>query len=291
MKKNLLLAAFLMGSFVTVKAQDVILSESFEDTEAVYESGWGGLDLDGDGAAASVYLENPTITAAGFSGQVAGTGNFSVAGGQVVPNADSDNAWWSPEFELPADAPAAVTFKVAGLPLQEGATASYGIYVIPSEDVAEIDNIGDFITYLDGISPVMTEVAPEEATETTVDLSSYAGQTVSVLYRHYQNDEAPAYLFLDDVEVTSGETASVKDLASSKLSVYPNPATNVINVNGANALVNNVAIVDINGRTVKSVKFAGVAEAQVNVSDLASGVYVMTIASDKGTTTQKIVKN
>ena len=104
------------------------------------------------------------------------------------------------------------------------------------------------------------------------------------------HDNYGGSVLVDDIQVVEGTTA-VKEVTASKLSVYPNPANNVVTVSGADALVSNVAIVDINGRTVKSVKFAGVAEAQVNVSDLASGVYVMTIASDKGTTTQKIVKN
>ena len=39
---------------------------------------------------------------------------------------------------------------------------------------------------------------------------------------------------------------------------------------------------DINGRVVKNVKLANVAEAQISVSDLAQGVYTMKIVSDKG---------
>lgn len=76
-----------------------------------------------------------------------------------------------------------------------------------------------------------------------------------------------------------------------QLSVYPNPATTTVNVNGGDALVNNVTIVDLNGRTVKTAKFNGVANAEVNVADLSAGVYMMTVASDKGTVTKKIVKN
>lgn len=77
----------------------------------------------------------------------------------------------------------------------------------------------------------------------------------------------------------------------SNVAVFPNPTSNVVNVASANALISNVSVTDLNGRTIKSAKFDGVANAQVNISDLASGVYMMTIASDKGTTTKKIVKN
>ncbi len=97
-------------------------------------------------------------------------------------------------------------------------------------------------------------------------------------------------LLIDNVAFDS--ELSIENLISSEFSVYPNPATNVINITNAdNILVNGVAIVDINGRTVKSLKFDNVTEAQINVADLSAGVYLMNISSDNGTTTKKIVKN
>jgi len=77
----------------------------------------------------------------------------------------------------------------------------------------------------------------------------------------------------------------------SNFAVYPNPTSNVVNVSANKALVSGVNFADLNGRVVKTAKFDGVAEAQVNISDLASGVYMMSISSDKGTTVKKIVKN
>ncbi|AWH85864.1 hypothetical protein HYN59_12455 [Flavobacterium album] len=97
-------------------------------------------------------------------------------------------------------------------------------------------------------------------------------------------------LLVDNFSVT--EILGTKDVLASQLSIFPNPATNVINITNAdNILVNGVVIADLNGRTVKSAKFDGVAEAQVNISDLANGMYMMTVSSDKGTMTKKIVKN
>ncbi|HYD91756.1 MAG TPA: T9SS type A sorting domain-containing protein [Flavobacterium sp.] len=94
-------------------------------------------------------------------------------------------------------------------------------------------------------------------------------------------------------EITAeGGNLSTNDILASKFTVYPNPANNVINIaNAENILVNGVVITDLNGRTVKNVSYNGVTEAQINVSDLASGMYMMTVSSDKGTMTKKIVKN
>lgn len=96
-------------------------------------------------------------------------------------------------------------------------------------------------------------------------------------------------LTLDTVSINA--TAGTNDFLASKLSIYPVPANDVINIaNAENILINGAEIVDLNGRTVKAAKFNGVSEASINISDLASGMYMMTVSSDQGTLTKKIVK-
>ena len=41
---------------------------------------------------------------------------------------------------------------------------------------------------------------------------------------------------------------------------------------------------------MKNVKFDGVSETQISVSDLSTGIYMMKIVSDKGITTKKVIK-
>lgn len=130
----------------------------------------------------------------------------------------------------------------------------------------------------------------------TMYTDTYTVPTTGVYYLGF-NYVAPGHdaddfgrLLLDNVTVTSS-FAGVNNALASQFSVFPNPASNVVKVSNANALVNNVTITDVNGRTVKTAKFEGVSEAEVNVSDLSAGVYMMTISSDKGTTTKKIIKN
>jgi len=81
-----------------------------------------------------------------------------------------------------------------------------------------------------------------------------------------------------------------KVVADNNFSVYPNPATNVVNIKSSvNTSMQTVSITDLNGRTVKTNTVSG-NEAQINISDLASGVYMMNINSDEGSVTKKIVK-
>ena len=83
---------------------------------------------------------------------------------------------------------------------------------------------------------------------------------------------------------------SNNDFLTTNLTVYPNPTKNIINIsNSLNAVVDTVVLTDLNGRVVKSQKI-NATEGQVNVSELASGIYIMNVTTDQGTATKKIIK-
>jgi hypothetical protein len=85
--------------------------------------------------------------------------------------------------------------------------------------------------------------------------------------------------------------ASSSSFDSNLISVYPNPATSVVNLSSKNGLTfENVTIVDVNGRTVKTV-VDNQTQLQINVSDLTSGVYFMNIETNEGKTVKKFIKN
>lgn len=93
-------------------------------------------------------------------------------------------------------------------------------------------------------------------------------------------------------EINVDGTMGTKAVTADSFTVSPNPANSLVTIaNADNMLINAVSVADINGRIVKTASFEGAAQAQVNVSDLANGVYMMTISSDKGSVTKKIVKN
>ncbi|MBQ8704525.1 MAG: Omp28-related outer membrane protein [Bacteroidales bacterium] len=73
--------------------------------------------------------------------------------------------------------------------------------------------------------------------------------------------------------------------ASVDFSIYPNPATDRLNIN-CNDAVREVSVIDVTGRTVIN---AG-AESTVNVSGLAAGVYMVRVATENGIGVQKFVK-
>ncbi|KOS05203.1 hypothetical protein AM493_03495 [Flavobacterium akiainvivens] len=97
--------------------------------------------------------------------------------------------------------------------------------------------------------------------------------------------------YIDNVSLYSG-TLSTKSVQALTFSIYPNPAVDVITISNADsALVNGIQVADVNGRIVKSAKYDGIATAQLSLADLNSGVYMVTVTSEKGAVTKKIVKN
>lgn len=132
--------------------------------------------------------------------------------------------------------------------------------------------------------------ADYETLDVSLDLTDYLGQANVQIKFEYTGTDADT-VSVDTVLVDG--TLSTNDFVSGKFNVYPNPVNgNLVTIsNNANIQVNKVAITDVNGRTVKTVNFDGVAEARVNVGDLNTGVYFMNIDTNEGTATKKIVKN
>ncbi len=77
--------------------------------------------------------------------------------------------------------------------------------------------------------------------------------------------------------------SGVKPADAESLFVYPNPVRSVLNVN--NAKNADITITNLDGRIVKSVKNV----SSVNVSDLADGMYTVTIKDGNSVSQQKVL--
>mgnify|MGYP003604592619 CR=1 FL=1 len=87
-------------------------------------------------------------------------------------------------------------------------------------------------------------------------------------------------------------TASANDFVSSKFSIYPNPANDVLNISNADFQIKQVGITDINGRAIKTIiQSIPSQETTIDVSDLSAGVYFLVINTTEGKAVKKFVKN
>lgn len=86
-------------------------------------------------------------------------------------------------------------------------------------------------------------------------------------------------------------TTDFTALEANSVSIYPNPATDLLNlkVSGSNT-INSVQIVDLNGRQVATKSFNEVSDAQINVNELSAGMYLVNITSGDTTVTKKFLK-
>jgi hypothetical protein len=89
---------------------------------------------------------------------------------------------------------------------------------------------------------------------------------------------------------TSDLLSSENSFATANFSIYPNPATDVVNINAGNLVINSIQVTDLNGRVINTINVNASSTAQVSVADLMTGIYFLTVNTDQGVGTSKIVK-
>ena len=85
-------------------------------------------------------------------------------------------------------------------------------------------------------------------------------------------------------------TEGVDETTTSLLSLYPNPAQSTLCLNAELAGRTEVKLIDLSGRTVKHYVANGLSEMRLNVSDLPSGVYYVSVSNEATTIVGKFVK-
>lgn len=98
----------------------------------------------------------------------------------------------------------------------------------------------------------------------------------------------PAYFAMDNFETL--ETNSVGTLATSYVAkIYPNPASDKLFIEAGVAAINKITVMSMTGKVVKAV-VASESLTLVDVSQLASGVYIVHIEGDNGSASTRFVK-
>ena len=95
------------------------------------------------------------------------------------------------------------------------------------------------------------------------------------------------------INITSagGSSASIEDAILEGITLFPNPASDVLNINlNSNLQRADVSLVDITGKVVYTNSYKNVNELQINTSDFATGMYQVVIATELGTTVKRVVK-
>lgn len=81
---------------------------------------------------------------------------------------------------------------------------------------------------------------------------------------------------------------SVKSVAEQAFKVFPNPVSNMLTIQSAN--MKRIVVLDLTGRALKDIKPQALNSAQVEMSDLKSGMYLLSVETSNGNFTSKFMK-
>lgn len=122
-----------------------------------------------------------------------------------------------------------------------------------------------------------------------IDLVSFSGHVAAT------PNTGSGTMVMDNLLVKAALTDTLlgtdKVTEKASFTVSPNPAKNIVYISSTeNTSMTGIEVFDINGRMVKSFKVDNLSNTDVNIADLATGVYTMKIASDRGIMTKKVIK-
>ena len=139
------------------------------------------------------------------------------------------------------------------------------------------------------ISDISSTNMPEA---TTIDLTKIGALAFELGKTDGTNrDDFDGTVSVDYIKLGAAVKAlSTETPIASGLNIFPNPATDVLNVNFDATSATTIDLVDITGKVVDSkLTQAGFATTSFNTAEINSGVYFVNIKSASGTTTQKVV--
>ncbi|UOX32887.1 choice-of-anchor J domain-containing protein [Flavobacterium sediminilitoris] len=129
-------------------------------------------------------------------------------------------------------------------------------------------------------------------TSFVVNTASYTAPSAGIYYFSFNHNNpittALTSLVLDKIEFSS--VLSSSSFENTNISIYPNPVNDVVNISSPDFEIQTISITDINGRVVKNIKVNNTT-TNINVSDLNSGVYFMSVNTLDGNIIKKFVKN
>ena len=96
-------------------------------------------------------------------------------------------------------------------------------------------------------------------------------------------------VYYDNLYLYRAPTAGTDDLALSDLSVYPNPTSNVWNID-SNFAIKQVMVYDTLGKLIK-VANADSSNVQIDASSFTNGIYLAKVQTERGSKTIKLIKN
>ena len=251
-------------------------AESFESADGSLPACWQAVDADGDDQN-WVILTNANSNL-GFDGANAiGSYSYTSAAGALTP----DNYLITPQVALGDDE---VLYYVVRSLNHNYSEEEYTVLVSTTGSA-----VADFTdeVFADNLEYV------NEWQARTVDLSDYAGQTIYLAFRHHGTSDLVGFI-IDAVKLPGTVVCNpdaVTELEKVESSLFPNPATENLNITSSLEGSATVRVFDAIGRVVleNNVNLSQATYTQ-NISSLETGIYIIQISTIDKVATQRFVK-
>lgn len=267
--KKCLLAIVLLSGVLKAQEEQILFKENFSSATLM---NWGALDRDRDGTTWEPAQGSDITKNAGFDGEE-GT-IMTVMSFYMEPDASSDIG--------PLDSDDVLISPVINIPKFGEVSVNYKIGVVNPEDLgAEMNDITyQFFVVEEGqeFYPTMKPLDEKNFKDSTsgetrtINLNDYRGKSVRLFWRQI-NTFGQFVLMLDDIEVKRiRPKVDVEEVV-----IAPNPVQETLYIGGVENIIS-YGIYDSRGRLIKQ----GNQTTEVDVRDLATGVYLIVIEDIKG---------
>jgi hypothetical protein len=113
------------------------------------------------------------------------------------------------------------------------------------------------------------------------------GKTIILKVAPYFSGQTGTYLL--EMPVSRTSTLSAKGHGTHEINIYPNPTKDIVYIEGDGINMSEISVTDIQGRLVAKYSPEG-NNHKMYVTNLQTGIYFVTVSTDKGVITQKIIK-
>ena len=106
-------------------------------------------------------------------------------------------------------------------------------------------------------------------------------------FPYMNGDTIPYPVFIEYLEIPVGYSAGIEGETFQSIEVHPNPANDILTINLQNQTIAMVQIFSIDGQLIKEIS---IADNKIDVSNLASGQYILSVFDQENNYKSKFIK-
>ena len=169
-----------------------------------------------------------------------------------------------------------LTFPVAEYSHSGGNCSITGGYVYRGEIYENFLGIYFYADFCSG------EIGTIDQSNNQINHGSFNGSWVS--FGEDKNKELYIIDNFGSIYKIEGNILSTTDFNINTVSIYPNPASNNLNVKSSNnSFIKNISIYDLKGSIALTKNISGLTETNISINSLQTGIYMVKVSSAKGT--------